>query len=196
MGAINMTNDRLRVPVLQRLRFAESLESSSPFLAHFTEAQEPNTSVRCAAAKNPNLGKATQIVMANDSDVYVRRAIFSRPDLSAEILGELGCIDEDAIVRRLVAGHPKTFVSSLILLSSDKDELVRAAVASHPRTPTDLLAEMAVREDVPLNKDKSIQVRYAVAKNPKCPTETAIRLMNDPAGYVAEAARGTDQLYY
>ena len=175
--------------VLDRCRIAESLETTFQQLGEFTEAREPNASVRYAAAKNPNLHRATQIVMSADSDVYVRRAIFSRPDLSAEILGELGPLDEDAIVRRLVAGHPKTFVDTLIRLSSDKDELVRAAVAGNSLTPQDILVSMAKREDVPLNKDKNIQVRYAVAKNPSCPSDIRVLLMQDPAGYVAEAAK-------
>lgn len=147
-----MTNEPT-LSVLDRLHIAESLKTTFQQLGEFTEAREPNAAVRYAAAKNPNLDRASQIVMSIDSDVYVRRAIFSRPDLSAEILGELGPLDEDAIVRRLVAGHPKTFVNTLILLSTDKDELVRAAVAGNPRIPIDLLASMAKREDVPLNKD-------------------------------------------
>ena len=175
--------------VLDRCHIAESLETTFQQLGEFTEAREPNASVRYAAAKNPNLHRATQIAMSADSDVYVRRAIFSRPDLSAEILGELGPLDEDAIVRRLVAGHPKTFVNTLIRLSSDKDELVRAAVAGNSLTPQDILVSMAKREDVPLNKDKNIQVRYAVAKNPSCPSDIRVLLMQDPAGYVAEAAK-------
>ena len=182
--------------VLERCSLAKNPETTSEQLDRFTEKHEFSASVRYSVAQNPKLSYASQIAMAVDDDVYVRRAIYSQADLSAEILGELGLDDEDEIVRRLVAGHPNTFLNTLLRLANDKEELVRATVAGHPRATPELLASLAVREDVPLVKDKNVQVRYAVAKNPKCPTKTLILLIQDPAGYVAEAARTVERFLY
>ena len=90
--------------------------------------------------------------------------------ISHELLEKLAG-DEEVIVRREVAKHPKTPVDILTKLAEDGDDDVRYYVAGNPNTPIDILRKLA--------DDEGWHVRRIVATNPNIPAEILTKLAED-----------------
>lgn len=168
-----------------RVAVAANLRTPARALEVLSQDPEPNVLVKVAG--NPGASSADlERVCHNaqsDSDWWVRWAVASHPNASAEILESLSG-DIAWMVREVVAQNPRTPARVLERLGRDDHWGVLLAVAAHADASEDVLAELE------RTGGQEWEMRAALAGNPACPARMLQRFATDRSGSVCLAVAG------
>ncbi|KOV15981.1 leucine rich repeat variant [Streptomyces sp. XY413] len=155
------------------------------------------------ALSNPAAPPEAVAGFAEDSSVWLRRAVAEHPGLPAEVYARLAG-DPVPGIRASVAQNPGTGPEVSRVLAADPDVEVRRAVARHPRVPFDVLARLTpttrlgphplprisaatAEELAQAAASANARVRMLVAHRHDLPPELRDRLAADPDASVAKA---------
>ena len=117
--------------------------------------------------------------LAGDEEVIVRREVAKHPKTPVDILTKLAG-DGDDDVRYYVSGNPNTPIDILRKLEDDEGWHVRRIVATNPNTTADILMRLA--------EDEDWRARQAVADNSRTPVEILMKLAEDEDEWVRKVA--------
>lgn len=185
---------------LHGLEYAEANQPDATPDALRLLAQSDAGKVRRRVARHTNTADDTLLLLAEDSDTEIRRALLQRkqelpyalqrrladdalpdirsqlilrPELTAPVLLHLASrADEDEGQLVALARHPGVTPEVLTALARHMQSGARRAAAEHPLTPTLLLVQLV--------NDPQDHVQRGVLRNPACPPEALLALIRHP----------------
>lgn len=137
-------------------------------------AQDSDTEIRRAILKRKQeLPYALQRQLADDALPEIRSQLILRPELTAPVMLHLAArADEDEGQLVALARHSGVTPEVLTALARHGQSGARRAAAEHPLTPTPLLLQLV--------NDQQDHVQRGVLRNPVCPPEALLALIHHP----------------